>query len=124
MTTVLIVDDEFGIVEALEDLLTDEGYRVVSASNGKAGLALLEAEHPDLAIVDVMMPIVDGLEMVRRLRALPEHRTLPVILMSAAPKPAALRGDDGTFAVEAFLRKPFMLRELLDAVRRAAPPAA
>jgi CheY-like chemotaxis protein len=116
MKTILVVDDEFGMVEALRDLLTDEGYRVVSAANGTQGLERLETEHPDLVMLDVMMPVMGGLEALRAIRALPNgDAQTPVILMSAI-QPAALDGLSHQFS--AFLRKPFELRQLLDLVDR------
>ena len=70
MKTILIVDDEYALVENLAELLRDEGYRVVSAANGTDGLARVASEKPDLVITDLMMPIADGRELVRGVRAL------------------------------------------------------
>ena len=58
MPTVLVVDDEFGIVDVLETVLTDEGYRVLTACNGKQGLERLVTEKPDVVLLDFMMPIL------------------------------------------------------------------
>ncbi len=114
MKTILIVDDEFGIVETLTELLQDEGYGVVSASNGREGLACLDASCPDLAIIDTMMPIMDGPQMLKAMRALPRYAQLPVVLISSAPKSIATHGfDHGVLFFSAFLRKPFSLQELL-----------
>ncbi len=66
------------------------GYHVVSATNGKDGLAQLVKEHPDMVLTDFMMPVADGLEMVRGVHALPEFRSLPVVVMSASPECVAL----------------------------------
>lgn len=120
MKTILVVDDEFGIVDALKDLLAYEGYRVVTAANGRDGLAQLEAEHPDLVMLDLMMPIMSGQEM---LRAMPSKSAVlpPVILMSAATEPRALASSQGQYA--AFLRKPFELQVLLDLIESLIGPA-
>ncbi len=114
MKTILIVDDEFGIVEALASLLEDEGYRVVTAANGEDGLARLENEQPNLVLIDLMMPIVDGQEMLRIMRSTSAYESVPVIVMSAAPKSGAVLRSEKAHEISAFLRKPFDLQTLLD----------
>ncbi|HEY1126148.1 MAG TPA: response regulator [Actinomycetota bacterium] len=115
MKTILIVDDEFGIVDILSEVFEDEGYRVVTAANGKQGLEQIAEVRPDLVILDVMMPVLDGLEVLRRLRSDAASRDLEVIVMSAAPPP---RGQEKLLSnVSGFLRKPFDLRDLLKMVR-------
>jgi two-component system response regulator VicR len=117
MKTILIVDDEYAIVEVLTGLLEDEGYHVISAPNAKDGLVRVEKERPDLVLVDYMMPIGDGREMVEGMRALPDHHTTPVIMMSAAAKHTALSdGRGGVLDVSLFLSKPFALDDLLEGV--------
>src|SRR5229473_8217234 len=111
MKTILVVDDECFLVECLTQLLEEAGYHVVSATNGKDGLAQLVKEHPDMVLTDFMMPVADGLEMVRGVRALPEFRSLPVVVMSASPECVAL--PTRMVKVTAFLSKPFGLDELL-----------
>ncbi len=103
MKTILVVDDEFGLLENLVELLLDEGYEAVSAANGKDGLLRLQEASPALVITDFMMPIADGAHLVRGMRALPEFVETPVIMMSATPPSVALAGG---LAVSAFLRKP------------------
>jgi DNA-binding response OmpR family regulator len=103
---VLIVDDEPAIVDLLAQLLEDEGYRVVSASDGKIAIEKADDLHPDLVIADVMMPRMDGFDLVDRL-ADGDH-PVPVILMSAA---VVSRRQDVPF-----IAKPFDLGELLDLV--------
>lgn len=106
--TVLIVDDERHIVDLLDDLFRDEGYRVRRAYDGLAALAALDREMPDLVIADVMMPRLDGLTLYNRIRE--RTRDLPVILMSAAVTP---RSIDATF-----VPKPFDIDTLLDLVEQ------
>lgn len=115
MKTILVVDDEFGIAEALSSTLTDEGYRVFTAGNGKQGLALVGEVNPDLIVVDFMMPIMGGREMVEVLRADPATVNIPVIMMSAVAEAEIRRQTDG---IAAFLRKPFELDKLLGELRR------
>ena len=123
MKTILIIDDEYAIVEVLMELLRDEGYRVVTAANGKDGLERLEREKPDLVIVDYMMPIGDGRELVQKMRTLPEHRSTPIVMMTSAAKEVALSdGHGGLLDVSAFLNKPFALEDLLATISALIGP--
>jgi len=120
MKTILVVDDECLLVEALTELLRVEGYRVVSAADGKEGLAQLMKESPDLVLTDFMMPVADGLELIRGAPALPDFRSLPMVMMSASRKGVALsrRPKDHALRVSAFLGKPFGLDELLPIIEQ------
>ena len=116
---VLIVDDELAVVEALTEILAWEGLAVISAPNGVEGLRLLEVKRPEWLIADLMMPVMNGLELCKRVRALEWARNLPIVLISAAPAPSGVEPAPWN----AFLRKPFdveaLLRALEDARRRA-----
>ena len=112
MKIILVVDDEFGIADTLSSILVDEGYRVIAAVNGEQGLARVGEAQPDLVIVDYMMPIKSGPEMIRAMRAVAAYAAIPVIMMSAVPEATVRRECDFT----AFLRKPFTLDKLLHAV--------
>ncbi len=119
MKTILVVDDEYAIAEILMELLQDEGYRVVSAANGKDGLDRLQKEKPDLIFVDHMMPIAGGREFIQGMRALANHRSIPIVMWSASQKSVALSdGHGGQLEVSAFLAKPFGFQKLLDIVGR------
>ena len=107
MMRILIVDDELDILEALQDLLEGIGYEVATATNGEAGLRKAAEVRPDLMIVDVMMPMMSGPQMLQQLRAGPRPWTIPVILMSAGAGEELAR----TLGVS-FLRKPFSIREV------------
>lgn len=113
MKRVLIVDDEFGIVEALTDVLGEEGLAVSTARNGRDALKRVEEVKPELVIVDYMMPVMDGLEFLDELR---KHKdgSIPVIMMTAVKRdqlPTTLR-------VAAVLQKPFGVDELLVLVKK------
>ncbi len=114
MRTILVVDDEFGLVDVLVAFLEAEGYRVVTGANGRRGLERLTEQKPDLVISDFMMPLMDGAQMATQMRADPEHRDIPIIMMSAAPESAVRKRFEG---YQAFLRKPFPMPALLDQVR-------
>jgi CheY-like chemotaxis protein len=119
MKTILLVDDEYALVESLTELFQDQGYRVLSAGNGKDGLARFEAEKPDLLITDLMMPIMDGRELIRAVRALTSGESLPIILISASTRPVAMADAEGaSLEVRAFLRKPIQWERLRDLVAK------
>lgn len=114
--TVLIVDDEFGIAEVLEAILDKAGYRVVTAINGKQGLARLQETRPDVVLLDVMMPILDGPGMLRAMQANAALRDIPVIVMSSLTEAAVVESGLHCFA---FLRKPFRAAKMIQTIARA-----
>ena len=116
-TTILLVEDDTLISEVLTSVLEDEGYLVVAAHDGEQAIALLATSRPHLALLDVMMPLVDGREVLRHIRHTEATRDLPVILMSASP----LSVLEGSESYSLFLRKPFDLQTLLDEIARLLP---
>ncbi|WP_375769018.1 response regulator [Archangium gephyra] len=114
MKTLLVVDDEVGITEALNDLLSEEGFHVLVAGNGREALARMAEQRPDLILLDYMMPVMDGRELLLALQAGTAHRDIPVLMMSAVPRtslpPDCQPGH--------FLRKPFTIDRLLAEVIR------
>ncbi len=112
MKKILIVDDEFDIVDVLGDVLTVEGYQVVTAANGREGLMRLRDTIVDLVLLDCMMPLVDGPEMLRLMREDERLLHVPVVMMSAAE----MRRQVQALGCSAFLKKPFDLNTLLQTV--------
>ncbi len=110
--TVLVVDDEVRIVEALKLILSHAGFNVVSAPNGQEALARLKDVTPDVVILDLMMPILDGASMLKTMREDAKNRRIPVILTSA--------GSDGSRQMRrlVFIRKPFKEEQLLEAISK------
>ena len=117
MKTVLVVDDEPVLRILVREILQDEGYAVIDAADGRSMLEVLEGVHPDLVLMDVMMPGVDGWEAYQILRSGADLPDLPVVMMSAAVPPSKLDPS-----ITAFLRKPFDLAELLELVARLIGP--
>jgi CheY-like chemotaxis protein len=111
--TVLIVDDEFAIVDALAEILRWEGHAVMSAGNGRAALDVLERDRVDLVLMDAMMPVMGGVEAARAMKSDPRLRDIPIILMTAGPLPS------GEVRWAAVLRKPFQMEALERAVCEA-----
>ena len=119
MTTILVVDDEYLIADILSFALEDEGFMVVTASNGRKGLEVLERERPDLIITDFMMPVMDGLEFATAVRALPSANQLPIILMSGAQAHIGMPRSD---LFNVVLAKPFNIDLIVAEVRKLLPP--
>lgn len=114
MRTLLVVDDEVGITEALRELLSEEGFLVLTARHGQEGLERIAEKRPDLILLDYMMPVMDGREMMKALAGDAATRDIPVLLMSAMPRVSLPADCKPTH----FLRKPFNLDQLLVHVRR------
>jgi len=105
--SVLVVEDEFGIADALSELLSDEGFQVTVARNGKDALKRVDEHVPDIILLDYMMPLLDGSEVLKALRGTPRYQHIPVLMMSA------LDGIPPDCRPNAFLRKPFDVDVLL-----------
>jgi CheY-like chemotaxis protein len=117
MKTVLVVDDEPALRAVVRAVLRDEGYAVLEAQHGRAMLELLERDHADLVLMDVMMPGGDGRDAYRELRAREDLPDVPVVVMSAAVRPHAL-----DTSIAAFVRKPFDLEHLVTLVAKLIGP--
>jgi len=117
---VLIVDDDPDDVKLIMMILEPEGYEVVSAGNGAEALEKVEAESPDLVLLDVMMPEMDGFAACAKLKASPEHRRIPVILLTAVAQHISDTKYplDGVVRAEAddYLEKPVKPEVLLERV--------
>jgi len=111
--TVLVVDDEEAIAEAVRARLQSEGFQVVVAGDGPEAIGLCERVHPDLVVLDLMLPGMDGLEVCRQIQ---RERWVPVLMLTARTEEA---DKVAGFAVGAddYLTKPFSLRELVVRVR-------
>ncbi|CAN5407849.1 hypothetical protein BH09PSE5_BH09PSE5_02670 [soil metagenome] len=113
MKTILVVDDEQASAEVLSLILEDEGYRVYCAANGQAGLERALELRPDLVILDYMMPIMNGAEVGKALRATPELASTK-ILMNSSLSEANVRARFDKY--DCFLRKPFDIDVALAAI--------
>lgn len=112
--TVLVVDDELAGAEVLALILTDEGYNVFCASNGAHGLERVAEVKPDLIIADFMMPVMNGGEMAKALRASEATRGIKIIMNSGLSEQAVRKH----FAdYDAYLRKPYNITQALKIIR-------
>jgi two-component system alkaline phosphatase synthesis response regulator PhoP len=119
---ILVVEDSADEANLVKMILEPEGYEVACASNGEEGLKKVVSDCPDLIVLDVMMPELDGFTMCSRLRESPEHSNTPVILLTGVakrisdskyPLDGVLRTD-----AEQYLEKPVKPEELLETVAR------
>ena len=120
MATILIVDDQPDNLYVLERLLKGKGYDVLQAETGQAALDIAVSQLPDLILLDVMMPQVDGWEMLRRMQERHGVGTIPVVMFSGkvderAPGEAASRGAQG------FIGNPFDPQQLIDSAKAMLP---
>jgi len=113
---ILVIEDHEENRRLLRDLLTSFGYELIEAVTGEEGLTAAEAERPDLVLMDIQLPGIDGYETTRRIKAKPALNHIPVIAVTSY----ALSGDDvKAFAAgcDAYVTKPFDPAELLEKIR-------
>lgn len=115
--TILVVDDEEDIRELIELNLAQEGYRILTCETGEQALTMIRANTPDLIVLDLMLPGIDGLEVCKRLKADPATRQIPVVMLTA-------KGEESNIVVglelgaDDYITKPFSGKVLAARVRR------
>src|SRR5438552_19217451 len=117
---ILVVEDQADNRRIVRDLLTRSGYKIVEAMTGEEGVTLAETQRPDLILMDIQLPVIDGYEAARRIKANPELHHIPIIAVTSY----ALSGDDvKAFAAGCndYVAKPFSPRALLAKVREYLP---
>jgi len=107
MPKILIVDDEIQFIKMVQMRLEANGYEVITANDGEEGLEKARSENPDLIILDIMMPVMDGYTMLKELRGDEQNKGIPVILCSG--KVVLLNDEEGVLKAEAdaYIAKPF-----------------
>jgi CheY-like chemotaxis protein len=111
--SILIVEDEADLRDMMSQLLKLEGYESAAVSNGREALMYLETDRPDLILLDLMMPVMDGWEFLRRQKADAHVADVPVIVLTALD-----RGRAGDIDVTEYLKKPLDFDRLLSLVRK------
>ncbi len=113
---ILIVEDEESLLKLESILLTAKGYRVTGASDGSEALEALRKEKPDLVLLDVMLPRLDGFEVCKKIKSNPETRSVPVVMLTSLKS-----REDYTKAVgagaDAYLTKPFKALQLVETIQ-------
>lgn len=117
LKTILVVEDDASLRSVIRLVLESRGYAVNLAVNGSDALDQMEASRPDLVLADVRMPVVDGRELLRRMRASSALRAIPVGLLSGD-----VDGARGQVAADFVVIKPFEPAELVDAIEKATAP--
>ncbi len=114
---ILIVDDERDIVETLAFMLKQKGYECIAAYDGEEGLKLAKEEAPDLIILDVMMPKINGYKICRLLKFDTKYKEIPIIMVTARGQAQDIQIGEETGADE-YITKPFEFNELFDTVQK------
>jgi len=113
---ILIVDDEPDLVETLQARLEQENYQCLTANDGYNGLELARKERPDLIILDIMLPAMDGYKIARLLKFQKELKHIPIIMLTAKDRPEDRLLGEQTGA-DLYMTKPFSLEELVGTVK-------
>ncbi len=111
-TKILVIDDEPNIVQTLQDRLEMNEYRVYTAHNGRDGLDKFDREKPDVILLDVIMPVMDGLEMLETLRKRPDGQDVSIIMLTARSQTQDIARANAC-GIDDYIVKPFDLSELL-----------
>ena len=113
--TIMVVDDNPDIITIVKTILEGKGYSVFSASSGAELLNMLKGQKPDLIILDIMMPEMDGLEVLSRLKAMSETATIPVILLTAKVQYEDVLGGY-KLGADYYITKPFTSTQLVNGI--------
>jgi two-component system cell cycle response regulator DivK len=117
MSTVLIVEDNDKNMKLARDVLQAKGYRTLEAVTGEEGVKLATEKKPDLVLMDIQLPGINGIEAFRQIRAHAATRAIPVVALTASVTPTD-RGAINAAGFDAFVGKPINLKEFLDTVKR------
>lgn len=113
---ILIVEDEESLLKLESILLMSHGYDVTGVQNGRAALEQLAADKPDLVILDIMLPEIDGFEVCRRIKENPETRDIPVVMLTA--KKSSQDYDKGiAVGASAYITKPFKSAKIMEVIQ-------
>ena len=117
---ILVVEDQEDNRQILRDLLGSANYDMIEAGDGEAALVAVKSERPDLILMDIQLPLLDGYEATRRIKADPDLKSIPIIVVTSY----ALSGDEGkarAAGCDAYVTKPFSPRQLLAKIREFLP---
>jgi two-component system, cell cycle response regulator DivK len=117
---ILIVEDQEDNRQILRDLLGNFEYHLTEAENGEEAIAAIAKQRPDLILMDIQLPVIDGYEAMRRIKADPQLKAIPIIAVTSY----ALSGDEGkarAAGCDAYITKPYIPRKLLAKIREFLP---
>jgi two-component system, cell cycle response regulator DivK len=118
---ILVIEDTEDNRQIIRDLLTSFDYELIEAADGEEGVAAAQTHRPDLILMDIQLPVMDGYEATRRIRAIPELARVPIIAVTSY----ALSGDETKTrqaGCDGYVAKPFSPRQLLAKIREFLPP--
>jgi DNA-binding response OmpR family regulator len=121
--TVLIIEDEEDAAELFAEMMRLSGFRVIKTSKSQTAIAIMTRDKPDLVLLDIMMPEISGLDILRQMRSEPDLSGIPVIVLSAKGMPADIK-DGMEAGASIYLTKPVGFQELKDAVQRTLGASA
>ena len=113
---ILVVDDQEDLRGVLRDLLAGSGYTVIEAADGEVGVAKAKSDHPDLILMDIQMPVIDGYEATRRIKVDPDLNPIPIVAVSLF----AMKGDEEkarAAGCDHYVTKPYSPMQLLRLIR-------
>jgi two-component system, cell cycle response regulator DivK len=113
---ILVVDDQEDLRGVLRDLLTGSGYTVIEAADGQAGVAKAKSDRPDLILMDIQMPVIDGYEATRLIKVNPDLKPIPIVAVSSF----AMKGDEEkarAAGCDHYVTKPYSPMQLLRLIR-------
>jgi two-component system cell cycle response regulator DivK len=113
---ILVVDDQEDLRGVLRDLLAGSGYTVIEAADGEAGVTKAKSERPDLILMDIQMPVIDGYEATRRIKVDPNLKSIPIVAVSSF----AMKGDEEkarAAGCDHYVTKPYSPMQLLRLIR-------
>jgi two-component system cell cycle response regulator DivK len=114
---ILVVDDQEDLRGVLRDLLSGSGYTVIEAADGEAGVTKAKSDRPDLILMDIQMPVIDGYEATRRIKSDPDFKPIPIVAVSSY----AMKGDEEkarAAGCDHYVTKPYSSMQLLRLIRR------
>jgi two-component system alkaline phosphatase synthesis response regulator PhoP len=124
MATILVVDDSPSCREPIAASLRLAGFKTLCAGNGQEALSILQNERPDLILLDIAMPVMDGITTLQKIRAIPEFVNLPVIMLTAATEQRYIDQAGPLRPADYMLKSHFSLRDLVARVKRHLPTPA
>ena len=117
---ILVIEDQEDNLQIVRDILTNEGYQIIEAQDGEAGVKAATVERPDLILMDIQLPLLDGYEATRRIKADPALSAIPIIVVTSY----SLSGDEAkarSAGCDAYVSKPYSPRQLLAKIREYLP---
>lgn len=115
MRTILIIDDEEDIIELTKMAFEARGYHVLKAYDGKSGLKIAQNQNPDLILLDIMMPGIDGIKVCQLIKANTQTKKIPVLMLSAKAQPSDIESGKRA-GCDDYVIKPFEMNELISKI--------